>query len=137
MDYAVHQRAATAVFGASVKPFWKLDKAAIILSLDCDFIGTEEDSSRHLRDFARGRKLSKNEGRMSRLYVAEALMGQTGANADHRQRMNASEVTAATGYLARGAGHYGEGQLCMSRLIIKNGSINVWKICRRTPAKVW
>ncbi|MBT5846115.1 MAG: TAT-variant-translocated molybdopterin oxidoreductase [Verrucomicrobiales bacterium] len=100
VDYAVHQRAATAVFGASVKPFWKLDKAAIILSLDCDFIGTEEDSSRHMRDFARGRKLAKNEGRMSRLYVAEALMGQTGANADHRQRMNASAVTNATGYLA-------------------------------------
>ena len=100
VDYAVHSRAATAVFGASVKPFWKLDKAEIILSLDCDFIGTEEDSSRHMRDFARGRKLAKNEGRMSRLYVAEALMSQTGANADHRQRMNASTVTAATGYLA-------------------------------------
>jgi molybdopterin-containing oxidoreductase family iron-sulfur binding subunit len=100
VDYSVHQRAATAVFGASVKPFWKLDKAVIILSLDCDFIGTEEDSHRQMRDFARGRKLAKNEGRMSRLYVAEALMSQTGANADHRQRMNASTVTAATGYLA-------------------------------------
>ena len=104
VDYAVHSRAATAVFGATVKPFWKLDKAAIILSLDCDFIGTEEDSSRHMRDFARGRKLAKNEGRMNRLYVAEALMSQTGANADHRQRMNASAVTNAAGYLAKALG---------------------------------
>ena len=104
VDYAVHSRAASAVFGDSVKPFWKLDQAAVILSLDCDFLGTEEDSHRHSRDFARGRKLAKNEGRMSRLYVAEALMSQTGANADHRQRMNASAVTHAAGYLAQALG---------------------------------
>jgi molybdopterin-containing oxidoreductase family iron-sulfur binding subunit len=100
VDYALHSRAATAVYRDTVKPYWKLDKAEVILSLDCDFIGTEEDSHRNMRDFSRGRKLAKNEGRMSRLYIAEALMSQTGANADHRQRMNASAVTAATGYLA-------------------------------------
>ena len=100
IDFGVHQRAATATFGQSVRPYWKLDQSSVILSLDCDFIGTEEESARYIRDFARGRKLAKNNDSMSRLYVMEALMSQTGANADHRLRANASSIATAVAFIA-------------------------------------
>ena len=100
IDFEMHQRAATVAFGQSVRPYWKLDQASVILSLDCDFIGTEEESARYIRDFARGRKLAKNNDKMSRLYVMEALMSQTGANADHRLRGNASSIATAAAFIA-------------------------------------
>ena len=104
IDFGVHQRAATVAFGQSVRPYWKLDQASVILSLDCDFIGTEEESARYIRDFARGRKLAKNNDSMSRLYVMEALMSQTGANADHRLRANASSIATAAAFIANELG---------------------------------
>jgi molybdopterin-containing oxidoreductase family iron-sulfur binding subunit len=102
IDFDVHQRAASKAFEQEVRPYWKLDQAEVILSLDCDFIGTEEESHRHIRDFARGRKLAA--GKMSRLYVAEALMTQTGANADHRLRAKPSSIMAAAAYVAKQLG---------------------------------
>jgi len=103
IDFGVHQRAATKAFGQPVRPYWKLDQAAVILSLDCDFLGAEEETSRNTRDFARGRRLSK-QGEMNRLYIAEALLSQTGANADHRLRLNGSRVGAAAAFIAKGLG---------------------------------
>jgi len=102
IDFDVHQRAASMAFEQEVRPYWKLDQAEVILSLDCDFIGTEEEAHRHIRDFARGRKLA--DGKMSRLYVAEALMTQTGANADHRLRAKPSSTMAAAVYVAKQLG---------------------------------
>ncbi len=97
----IHAQAATAAFGKPVRPFYRLDRAEVILSLDCDFIGSEEDSHRHIRDFARGRKLNHATAqKMSRLYVVEPLMTLTGANADHRQRLRASEVAGVAAAIA-------------------------------------
>ncbi|MBL69688.1 MAG: hydrogenase [Verrucomicrobiales bacterium] len=92
IDDDILRRGAEKAFGQNVKPRYHLDKAATILSLDCDFIGSEADSHIHLRDFARGRKL--RNGSMSRLYVAEPRMTPTGGSADHRLRVKASGVQA-------------------------------------------
>ncbi|MEP6663876.1 MAG: 4Fe-4S dicluster domain-containing protein, partial [Verrucomicrobiota bacterium] len=100
IDLEVGQQAASIAFGQSVKPQYHLEKAKRILSLDCDFIGAEEDTYRSIRDFARGRKLVGPQSDMSRLYVVEALFTLTGANADHRLRVPASQVLAVAARIA-------------------------------------
>jgi len=72
----------------------------LLQSLDCDFIGTEEDAYRSIRGFAKSRKLAKAEDTPSRLYAVEALMTLTGANADHRLRVPASAVVQVAAELA-------------------------------------
>lgn len=89
IDSGIHQRAATQAFGQPVKPVFHFDKAKVILSLDCDFLGGEDDSHNHIRKFAAGRKAEQG---MSRLYAVESLFTLTGANADHRLRMTATGI---------------------------------------------
>jgi len=99
IDSGIHQRAATQAFGQPVKPVFHFDKAKVILSLDCDFLGGEDNAHEHIRKFAAGRKA---ESGMNRLYAVESLFTLTGANADHRLRISASQVVkAATGILSQ------------------------------------
>ena len=100
VDFSVHQRAASLVAGADVAPRFQLGAANVILSLDCDFIGTEEDRTQHIGAFAKGRKVAKAGDRMNRLYAVEALMTQTGMNADHRLRVASSTVIAVAAHVA-------------------------------------
>ena len=102
VDTDVHRRAATLATGKPVKPRYDLSKAKRIVSLDCDFLGSEEDVQRYTRDFAKGRKIksAKDADSMSRLYAVESLMTQTGANADHRLRVKPSEMIQIAARLA-------------------------------------
>jgi MoCo/4Fe-4S cofactor protein with predicted Tat translocation signal len=84
--------AATVLQGKPAKPYYRMDRAQVILSLDNDFLGTEEESHRFIRSFAGGRKLEKPADAMNRLYAVEGLMTLTGLNADHRLRVPASAV---------------------------------------------
>jgi len=90
IDSGIHQRAATQAFGQSVRPIYHFDKAKVMLSLDCDFIGGEDDAHNHIARFAKGRK--PENGGMSRLYAVESLFTLTGTSADHRLRAPASQV---------------------------------------------
>ncbi len=94
IDTDIHRRAASQAFGASVKPYFQYDKAAVILSLDCDFIGAEEDVHNNIRKFVNGRRIETPKSEINRLYVVEALMTLTGVNADHRLRLPSSKVGA-------------------------------------------
>ncbi len=94
VDVDVHRQAATLAAGRSVAPYFRFDQARVILSLDCDFIGAESDTHLHCRNFAKSRRVAQNGGSMSRLYIAEALMTQTGMNADHRLRIASSQIVA-------------------------------------------
>ncbi|HZI33135.1 MAG TPA: TAT-variant-translocated molybdopterin oxidoreductase, partial [Candidatus Binatia bacterium] len=96
IDSGIHQRAATQSFGRSVKPVFNFDKAKVILSLDCDFIGGEDDAHNHIRKFSASRKTGEG---MSRLYAVESLFTLTGASADHRLRISASEVLEVAKFL--------------------------------------
>ena len=89
IDSAIHQRAATLAFGQPVRPVFNFDKARVIVSLDADFLGGEDDAHNHIRKFAASRKPGET---MNRLYVAESLFTLTGAGADHRLRLAASLV---------------------------------------------
>jgi molybdopterin-containing oxidoreductase family iron-sulfur binding subunit len=92
IDTDIHRRAASQAFGASVKPYFKYDQAKVIVSLDCDFIGAEEDVHANIRKFVDGRRIETPKSEMNRLYAVEALMTLTGVNADHRLRVSASLV---------------------------------------------
>ncbi len=100
IDFHIEQEAASVVFGKPVTPYVRLDQAKVILSLDCDFIGGEEDTYIHCRRFARGRKLEKATDGMNRLYAVEGLMTLTGSNADHRLRIPTSAVAGIAARLA-------------------------------------
>jgi MoCo/4Fe-4S cofactor protein with predicted Tat translocation signal len=83
------------------RPVYHFEKAARILSLDCDFVGGEDESHRHCKGYAEGRKIEKPGDAMNRLYVVEALMTLTGAAADHRLRVKASEIPRVAQNFAR------------------------------------
>ena len=105
VDSTIHAQAASLVTGKSVKPYFKFDQAKRILSLDCDFLGTEDEATRYTRDFSKGRKIStpdKDQGDklINRLYVVESLMTLTGGSADHRMRVTPSQVAAVAAQLA-------------------------------------
>jgi molybdopterin-containing oxidoreductase family iron-sulfur binding subunit len=84
--------AASAAFGQSVKSYYKFDAAKVIVSLDCDFIGAEDDAHNNIRKFAQGRRMEKETDAPTRLYAIESLMTLTGVNADHRLRVPSSLV---------------------------------------------
>lgn len=112
VDYDIHRQAATRAFGQPVRPYFKLDAARVIVSLDADFLGAEEDTYLHVRRFARGRRVRKPGDVMNRLYVVEPLYSLTGANADHRLRLPAGQVQAFAAALAlvvlQQTGRFGE-----------------------------
>jgi molybdopterin-containing oxidoreductase family iron-sulfur binding subunit len=87
---AVDLSIATQAAGAT--PVYKLDEAKVILSLDCDFIGTEENAIGNIGSFAKGRHIEDKGSDISRLYVVESLMTLTGVSADHRLRVPPSKV---------------------------------------------
>jgi MoCo/4Fe-4S cofactor protein with predicted Tat translocation signal len=99
IDSGIHQRAATQAFGQPVKPIFHFDKAKVILSLDCDFLGGEDDAHNHIRRFVAGRK--PENGSLSRLYQIESLFTLTGAAADHRLRVAASWVGQMAAAIAK------------------------------------
>ncbi len=89
IDSGIHQRAASQAFGRPLKPIFHFDKAKVILSLDCDFIGGEDNARENIQKFADGHRAGQG---MSRLYAVESLFTLTGMNADHRLRVAASLI---------------------------------------------
>jgi len=100
VDFDIHRRGASLATGKAVAPRYRLENARVIVSLDCDFLGTEEESARYNRGYAKGRKVASANDSMNRLYVAEAVLSVTGSNADHRLRIPASQVLPLAAALA-------------------------------------
>src|SRR5690606_30430603 len=71
---------------------YDLSQAKTILSLDCDFLGLEDEGVTCKRAFADARNVEKNGGKMNRLYVVEPSFTITGTVADHRLRLPASKI---------------------------------------------
>ncbi len=77
-------------FGQPVETRYDFEKADVIVSLDADFLYAGFPGNvRYIRDFAKRRN---PDGKMNRLYVIESTMSSTGAKADHRFPMRASEI---------------------------------------------
>jgi molybdopterin-containing oxidoreductase family iron-sulfur binding subunit len=65
-----------------------------VVSIDCDFLGTEPGAIRATKGFAASRRVSSPNDDMSRLYVVEPAFTTTGINADNRLRLPARDAGA-------------------------------------------
>ena len=79
-------------FGEIVEAQYRFDKAAVILSLESDFLSTHPMRLRYVRDFADGRRVSSGRNEMNRLYVVESTPTITGTMADHRMPMRSGDM---------------------------------------------
>ncbi len=75
---------AAMVFGEDVNPIYHFDMANVILSLDADFLSCGPGNLRYVREFVAKRRVEEGRSEMSRLYVVESTLTNTGAAADHR-----------------------------------------------------
>jgi Fe-S-cluster-containing dehydrogenase component/anaerobic selenocysteine-containing dehydrogenase len=79
-------------FGRPHTSLVDFEKAQVVLSLDSDFLLTEPFATRYARAFAKRRNVESPQSAMNRLYVVEPGHSVTGAAADHRLRLPASQV---------------------------------------------
>ena len=84
---------ATAAFGQPLETVLRVDRADVILSLDADFLACGPRHLRSVREFS-ARRRPRDRQSFNRLYVVESTPTVTGACADHRLPMRASEVEA-------------------------------------------
>jgi len=83
-------------FGQAVNVHPQFDKAKVILSLDYDFLGADWPTPLATKLFSKNRHVDSEEDldKLSRLYVVESQFSLTGANAEHRLRMQGGDVEA-------------------------------------------
>lgn len=91
-------RGAELAFGAPMRDVPHLEKARIIADLDADLLHRHPAAMRNARMFGRGRKPRRNV--MSRVYVFEPTLSQTGVVADHRMPVARTQIPAVLGALA-------------------------------------
>jgi MoCo/4Fe-4S cofactor protein with predicted Tat translocation signal len=94
------QAAAAAGFGANARLTPRFDRADVILALDSDFVDCSEGDITSARAFASRRRVTAPKDNMNRLYVVENRYSLTGAMADHRLRLPASQIGAFAQALA-------------------------------------
>jgi MoCo/4Fe-4S cofactor protein with predicted Tat translocation signal len=90
-------RLAAAAQGSTIYQF---DKTDVVVALDADFLSCGPASVRYQKDFAKRRRLSEENRSMNRLYAIESSPTLTGAKADHRLTVAASEVESFARELA-------------------------------------
>src|ERR1017187_7796087 len=96
-------------FGEAVETRYRLENAAVIVSLDADFLyASFPGNVRYVRDFAKKRN---PDTEMSRLYVVESNPSSTGAKADHRLPLRAVEIEHFAKALASAIGVNGGGAM--------------------------
>jgi len=100
---------ASAAIGDGVTLVPDFEKADVVVSLDCDFVGV--DASFPIAAFSQRRKPEGNDykgkpdkSRMNRLYSIEGTYSLTGGMADHRLRVAPSQVAAVASQLASALG---------------------------------
>jgi molybdopterin-containing oxidoreductase family iron-sulfur binding subunit len=88
------------VFDEDVESIYHFDRAEVVLSLDADFLSSGPGSVRYQRDFMDKRRVREASPTMNRLYAIESTPSPTGAAADHRLPLRASEVASFVRALA-------------------------------------
>jgi molybdopterin-containing oxidoreductase family iron-sulfur binding subunit len=105
------REAARQIAGHAADPIFHFDKADVIVTLDADFVASGPASIRYSRDFAARRRAgveaepagtAPHAPIMNRLYAIESTPTLTGAKADHRLALRASEIEAAARALSGG-----------------------------------
>lgn len=101
-------KAAETYYGSAVLPSYSFDKAKTIVSFGADFLGTWISPIEFAGQYAKTRKISKEKPEMSRHYQFESNLSLSGANADYRSPIKASQsglaVLALYNAIAKGKG---------------------------------
>ncbi|HST30280.1 MAG TPA: TAT-variant-translocated molybdopterin oxidoreductase, partial [Chthoniobacterales bacterium] len=84
--------ATSASFGENVRLLPRFDRADVVLALDSDFLDCGEGDLASARAFTARRRVKSAGDSMNRLYVVENRFTITGAMADHRLRLPASQI---------------------------------------------
>ncbi|MEY2499149.1 MAG: hypothetical protein QOD12_2705, partial [Verrucomicrobiota bacterium] len=87
-------------FGDNARLIPRLERADVVLALDCDFLDCGEGDVAGVRGFSSRRRIGTAKETMNRLYVVENRFTLTGAMADHRMRCPASQIAAFAHALA-------------------------------------
>src|SRR5436305_14273550 len=87
-------------FGQNTKLLPQFDRADIVLAIDSDFLDCGEGDVQSTKAFTNRRRVGSSKDTMNRLYAVENRFTLTGAMADHRMRIPASQVPAFTRALA-------------------------------------
>ncbi|HLW67712.1 MAG TPA: TAT-variant-translocated molybdopterin oxidoreductase, partial [Gemmataceae bacterium] len=106
-------RAARIAYGEPVNTIYDFRKADVVLSLDSDFFTDQPGSLRYVADFMSRRRVrttvaSAAQAEMNRLYVVEPAVSCTGAKADNRLAVRASEIEGFARALAARLGLFSE-----------------------------
>ncbi len=92
-------------FGKPMNAVYHFEQADIVVSLDSDFLTTGPGHTRYTRDFSRRHDLAEGpSSKVNRLYVVEPMPTSTGAMADHRWPLRATEVEGFARQLAAAVG---------------------------------
>ncbi|MEX2514402.1 MAG: TAT-variant-translocated molybdopterin oxidoreductase [Cyclobacteriaceae bacterium] len=101
-------KASETYFGSNALPTYQFDKAEVIVSFGADFLGTWISPIEFAKQYSKGRKISKQNPEMSRHFQFESNLSLTGANADYRTPIRASQsglaVLSLYNLLAQNAG---------------------------------
>jgi MoCo/4Fe-4S cofactor protein with predicted Tat translocation signal len=100
LSYEERSAAINSLFGPDVAIKPAFANADVIVSLDCDFLGSEQ-TLQAVRDFSRRRRVRGSVDGMNRLYAVENRFTITGGMADHRFRCAASQIPAFVMQLAK------------------------------------
>jgi molybdopterin-containing oxidoreductase family iron-sulfur binding subunit len=84
-------KASEVFYGQSILPSYHFDKAKTIVSFGADFLGTWISPIEFAGAYAKTRKISKDKAEMSRHFQFESNLSLTGANADYRTPIKASQ----------------------------------------------
>ena len=87
-------------FGDNSRLVPRFDRADVVLSLGADFLDCGEGDIASAKAFTSRRRVRSAKDTMNRLYVVENRYTLTGAMADHRLRIPASQIPAFTHALA-------------------------------------
>ena len=79
-------------FGDNLRLIPRIERADVILALDSDFLDCGEGDIASSRAFTSRRRVTAPKDSMNRLYVVENHYTLTGAMADHRTRLPASQI---------------------------------------------
>ena len=100
---AVHAGGSLA-YGEPLEPLLHLDRARAVVALDGDFLDDHPAFVRNALDFSATRNAIAASDARSRLYALECSPTLTGAAADHRWPMRASDIASAARELASALG---------------------------------
>jgi len=91
-------------FGEYLEPRYRFDQADLVVALDADFLSEGPGRVRYARDAMARRKVRQAQSEMSRIYAIEPALSNTGAMADHRLAVKASQVAAVAFAVASALG---------------------------------